>query len=387
MEINTRRNEIQQLAIANFKQSGEGILNIAMGVGKTKIGIDISKDYQKVLIVAPYVALLESWKEEFKKWNTSDSNVTYTTTASLKKYKGLEFDLIILDEIHLFSFNQLEKIPKSKKRLGLSGTISLNTAKFIKESIGLAVIFNYSLEAAIRDNVIADYRIKIVDVFLDDTEKYIQAGTKKNPFLTTEKKQYDYLTSNFNRLKFAEWNSIGEEAKKLRLAKMQVASKRSNLIYSCKSKLKAAKEIIEMFSNDRILIFSTLTESANYLSEFTHHSKSKVSYLQDFSDGKIDKLAVVNMANVGLNIKPLHKAVVHQFQSSPETAKQRIGRLLRLEYDNPDKVGEVWIVRAMNTTDEQWVKSALIDVPSSKIEYIHYNNLKHYGNNPASEKN
>ena len=168
---------------------------------------------------------------------------------------------------------------------------------------------------------------------------------------------------------------------------MQIASKRSKLIYSCKSKLKAAKEVIEKFNDDRILIFSTLTESANYLCEFTHHSKSKVSYLDDFSEGKIDKLAVVNMANVGLNIKPLHKAVVHQFQSSPETAKQRIGRLLRLEYDNPGKVGEVWIIRAMNTVDEQWVKSALVDVPSSKIQYIHYNNLKHYDNNQASAEN
>jgi len=386
MEINAKRDEIQKLAVQGFKECGEGILHIAMGVGKTKIGIDISKEYQKVLVVAPYVALLEFWKEEFKKWKISDSNVTYTTTASLKKYKDLEFDLVVLDEIHLFSFNQLEKIPKGK-RLGLSGTISLDTAKFIKETIGLSVIFNYSLEAAIRDNVIADYRIKIVDVFLDDTEKYIQAGTKKKPFLTTEKKQYDYLTSIFNKLKFAEWNSVGEEAKKLKLAKMQIASKRSKLIYSCKSKLKAAKEVIEKFNDDRILIFSTLTESANYLCEFTHHSKSKVSYLDSFSEGEIDKLAVVNMANVGLNIKPLHKAVVHQFQSSPETAKQRIGRLLRLEYNNPGKVGEVWIIRAMNTVDEQWVKSALVDVPSSKIQYIHYNNLKHYGNNQASAEN
>jgi superfamily II DNA or RNA helicase len=163
MEINAKRDEIQKLAVQGFKECGEGILHIAMGVGKTKIGIDISKEYQKVLVVAPYVALLESWKEEFKKWKISDSNVTYTTTASLKKYKDLEFDLVVLDEIHLFSFNQLEKIPKGK-RLGLSGTISLDTAKFIKETIGLSVIFNYSLEAAIRDNVIADYRIKIVDV-------------------------------------------------------------------------------------------------------------------------------------------------------------------------------------------------------------------------------
>jgi superfamily II DNA or RNA helicase len=386
MEVNTKRNEVQKLAIQAFKECREGILHIAMGVGKTKIGIDISKDYQKVLIVAPYVALLESWKEEYRKWNVSDLNVAYTTTASLKKYKDLEFDLIILDEIHLFSFNQLEKIPKGK-RLGLSGTISLDTAKYIKETIGLSVVFNYNLEAAIKDKVIADYRIKIVDVFLDDTEKYIQAGTKKKPFLTTERKQYDYLTSNFNKLKFAEWGSIGEQAKKLRLAKMQVASKRAKLIYSCKSKLKAAKEVIEKFNDDRILIFSTLTESANYLSEFTHHSKSRITSLQKFSEGKIDKLAVVNMVNVGLNIKPLHKAVVHQLQSSPETAKQRIGRLLRLEYDNPGKVGEIWIIRAMNTIDEQWVKSALTDIPSSKIEYIHYNNLKHYGDNQTSAEN
>lgn len=369
-----QRAEVQELAIQKFLEHKEGILHISMGVGKTKIGIDILDENSKTLIVAPYTSVLETWKEEFKKWNKSDKNATYTTTASLGKHTNKVFDLIILDEIHLYSVNQLSKIPDGPV-LGLSGTISENTKAFIKEQIDLNVIFDYTLEDAIRDGIIADYRIKVVEVMLDDKDKYVEGGTKAKPFLTTEKAQYDYLTKQFNSLKFAEWGAIGPAKKKYVMLKMQIASKRARLIYSCKSKLEAAKKVININDNSRLLIFTTLTESANQLSDYQFHSKSDKDNLELFSSGKIDKLAVVNMANVGLNIKPLNKAVVHQFQSSEETAQQRMGRLLRLEYNNPEKRAEIWVICLVGTVDEEWTKSALKNIPKSKIEYIHLKNL------------
>lgn len=373
---NVKRRLIQEQAVEIFKKHKKGILHISMGVGKTKIGIDIINNHDKVLVVAPYKSTLETWKDEFIKWNKSDKNVVYTTTASLKKYTQNKYDLIIADEIHLFSINQLTKLPAGNI-LGLSGTISPQTALIIEETIKLPIIFEYSLEDAILDKIIADYKIKILEVSLDDTEKYIQGGTKVKPFLTTEKAQYDYLTKQFNQLKFAEWNAIGADKKKYSVIKMQMASKRAKLIYSCKSKLIAASNVLDYFSNDRVLVFTTLTDSANQLCDFQYHSKSDKANLDKFSSGEIDKLAVVNMANVGLNIKPLNKAVVHQFQSSEETAQQRMGRLLRLEYNNPNKIAEIWVICAVNTVDEQWVNSALRDIPKHKIEYIHYKNFMH----------
>lgn len=369
-----QRHEVQYAARQTFLEHKEGILHISMGVGKTKIGIDILDESKKTLVAAPYKSVLETWKEEFKKWDKSDKNVTYTTTASLGKHTDKTFDLVILDEIHLFSENQLNKIPKGPV-LGLSGTISDNTKEFIREITGLEVIFNYTLENAIRDGIIADYKIKVVEVILDAKDKYVTGGTKLKPFLTTEQAQYDYLTKQFNQLKFAEWNAFGAQKKKYSMLKMQIASKRAKLIYSCKTKIEAAKKVINKHDESRLLIFTTLTESANQLSDYQYHSKADKDNLDLFSSGKIDKLAVVNMANVGLNIKPLNKAVVHQFQSSEETAQQRMGRLLRLEYNNPDKVAEVWVICLVNTVDEEWTKSALKNIPKNKIEYIHLKNL------------
>ncbi len=146
-------------------------------------------------------------------------------------------------------------------------------------------------------------------------------------------------------------------------------------MYSCRSKLNIAKKLINKFSEDRLLIFSTLTESANYLCENQYHSKADKANLDKFSSGIINQLAVVNMANTGLNIKPLHKAIVHQFQSSEETAQQRMGRLLRLEFNNPNKIAEIWVTVCENTVDEDWVKNALINIPESKIQYVNYKTI------------
>lgn len=376
MTINEKKNLVQlEAGKAIIANNFRGLLHISMGVGKTKTAIDLIDSSFKVLVAAPYTSVLETWKEEFIKWNKSDSNVTYTTTASLGKHQKTQFDLVILDEIHLFSVNQLNKIPVSKRLIGLSGTLSANTKALVKEILNLNVVFYYPIEQAIADGIISDYRIKIVEVTLDDTEKYIPGGTKIKPFLTTEKAYYDYLTKQFNQIKFAEWGAIGADKKKYSLIKMQFASKRAKLIYGCKTKLEAAAKVIEKNKNNRILVFTTLTDSANQLCSYQYHSKADKKNLEKFSNGEIDQLAVVNMANVGLNIKPLHTAIVHQFQSSEETAQQRMGRVLRLEYDNPNKMAEIWVICLLNTVDEQWVKSALQSIPTSKIEYVHYKNL------------
>jgi len=380
MTINEKREIIQKKALDILKANNyRGILYISMGVGKTKIAIDAINDNEKVLIVAPYKSVLDNWKKEFKLWNKSSKNVIYCTTASLTKYLSKTYDLIILDEIHLYSNNQLSKIalnrPFNFKLIGLSGTLSDSTKFTISQYLNLNVVFTYTMEEAIKDNIITDYKIKVVNVNIDNNEKYIIGGTKLKPFLTTEKNQYDYLTQQFTNFKNQEFNAPYAEKRKYSSIKMMYASKRANLIYSCKSKLKAAEKIINLNSDSRNLIFTTLTESANKLCKHQYHSKADKNNLEKFSNGEINQLAVVNMANVGLNIKPLHKAIVHQFQSSEETAQQRLGRVIRLEYNNPSKIAEIWVVCLVNTVDELWVKSALNVIPNNKIEYIDYNNL------------
>lgn len=375
MSINLKRDEIQKQALAAFEKSKSGVLHISMGVGKTLIGIRAAKNKKAVLIVCPYTSNIKTWKEEYKLWLFSDKHVTYTTTKSLKKYSLNKYDLVICDEIHLFSESQLLAIPNAPI-LGLSGTLSNKTRLLLKTVKNLDVIYDYPLEQAVNDGIITDYKISIVKVPLDSTNAYIDGGSKFKPFKTTELNQYQYLTKKFEELKIAEAFSLtSNERSKYRKIKLSIASKRARLLYSCKSKLNIAKKLINKFSEDRLLVFSTLTESANYLCENQYHSKADKANLDRFSSGIINQLAVVNMANTGLNIKPLHKAIVHQFQSSEETAQQRMGRLLRLEYNNPNKVAEIWVTVCENTVDEDWVKNALINIPESKIQYVDYRTI------------
>lgn len=360
-----KRTEIQKLLTDSvIFNKFQGLFLAAPRVGKSKPILDAFKtlsEETKILISVPFDSILNSWNEEIIKWSYPHKNITIINQRSLSKVKIDEYDLLCIDEVHTLSPTQIQIINGLKiKYFGITGSLSDDTYKELRINLNLYIKFNYTLEEAIKDKIISDYKINIITCNLDDTDKYIIGGTKKNPFLTTELKHYQYLTKQFERFRILAWNDP-----KFNNVKMNFARLRSQLLYTCKTKLEVAKKLIN--KKNRVLIFTTLTDTADKLSKYSYHSKSAEDNLTKFCNEEIDELVVVNMVSMGITIKNLKYAICHQLQSSEELAVQKLLRTMNFDLGRD---AEIDIVVANNTVDSIWCDKALKGFDTEKIKYI-----------------
>ena len=106
MIVNTR-DELQEKFANMFIADGyRSILLLTPRFGKIYTSINILETLPPditILVSYPDVVTKKSWKDDFKKRQYDDSNVTYTTHRSLSKFVNNTYGIIIIDEIHLLS--------------------------------------------------------------------------------------------------------------------------------------------------------------------------------------------------------------------------------------------------------------------------------------------
>ncbi len=189
-----------------------GILNLCPRFGKIRTTISIlnrMKSNCNILIAYPDNKIKQSWIEEFEEMSYVNNNITYTTHRSLHKQSGTEFDIVVIDEIHLLSEAQIgvcvDLFSQNDNILGLTGTLSKWTKRTLKEELGISVIANYPINKAIDEGVIADYQINVIKVPLDNTT-FNEYGKKK--IKKTELQQFKYLSGVINKMMYSGGNSM-----------------------------------------------------------------------------------------------------------------------------------------------------------------------------------
>ena len=337
-----------------------GILNLCPRFGKIRTSIHALAKLkpESILIAYPDNKIKESWQADFEELGFDDSIVTYTTHLSLKKLVDNEYDIIIIDEIHLLSEAQIEAcqdlFSNNACILGLTGTLSSWTERTLEEELDLHVIATYPIEKAIEEGVIVDYEIHVIRVPLDNITLQDYKGKKK-----TEKKQFDALTWVINKLQ-----NSGSDTMFMRLARMR-------LIQSSLAKVKATKALLEKHADERVLVFCGVTKIADNLGIPSYHSKSKEKQLfEDFAEGKGNHLAVVKIGNTGVTYKPLDKVIINYFDSNAENLAQKINRCMAMEYNTPDKKAHIYIVSTTEPTELKWLSKALEFFDKNKIKYV-----------------
>jgi superfamily II DNA or RNA helicase len=343
-----------------------GILYLCPRFGKIKTSINCLRHFKnpKVLIIYPIETIKTSWIEDFNKWEYQEAEVTYVTTASLWKFAETpeKFDVIIADEIHAFSYANLQELKKlidfgNKVVLALSGTISIATEQEVYNETGLSVLAEYPIEQAIKEKVITDYEITVIMTELDAKIQHCKMY-KASKSLLTEKQAYFAITKKIEDIS----SNLGDPGL-LRIQRMHIL-KRSV------AKLEMTKRLIDRFKEERILVFCGLTDIANSLGIPVYHSKNKDKKLkQDFCAGVGNHLATVDMFEAGVTVKPINRAIINSFDSNPENLSQRISRLTGFEYDNPDKKAKVYII-CTDTVEKRWLSKALEFFDQSKVKYV-----------------
>lgn len=358
--MNLRDKRQQEFADAWIKAGKFGILNLCPRFGKIRTTINILEKIKpkSILIAYPDNKIKDSWKADFEYRGYNDDHVTYTTHLSLKKYTEESFDLVVIDEIHLLSEAQIEAakelLEHNHQVLGLTGTLSSWTEETLSEELDLAVIAEYPIEQAIKEGVIVDYEIIVKLVPLDNTRKQNYKGK-----IRTEKAQFDAYTWGINQSE-----REGKNTMFLRLARMRI-------IQNSIAKLECTKRILEKFKHERILVFCGITKIADSLGIPSFHSKKgEKDMFEKFAAGEGNHMAVVKIGNTGVTYKPLNKVIINYFDSNAENLAQKINRCMAMEYDNPDKKAQIYIICSTEDVEAKWLKKALEFFDDKKIKYI-----------------
>ena len=360
------RDERQKEFADVWLQKRWGILNLCPRFGKIYTTINILEKMNSdisIIIAYPDVKIKDSWEQDLQTRGYNNSNITYTTHLSLHKHRHDEFDVVIIDEIHLLSDAQVEVCEEmfetNKQVLGLTGTLSAWTESDLWERLRLPVIANYSIRQAIDEGVIVDYQITVLRVPLDNRRAITIKGKTR-----TEKKHFDACSWVIDRLEEQGKNTMHLRLKRMRIIQGSIA------------KLQMTKAILNKYKQERILVFCGTTDTADSLGIPSHHSKSPDKEgFKKFAEGEGNHMAVVKIGNTGVTYKPLNKVILNYFDSNAENLAQKVNRCMAMEYNNPDKKAMIYIISTNEPIEQKWLNNALEFFDKDKITFVNIDRI------------
>ncbi len=359
----SKRELIQEEALSAVRNLHRCSLGISMGVGKTLIGLrHMSEQYtlghRKFLVVAPKLAIFQSWKDDAAKFGLEYllDCITFTSYRSLEK-QPQDYDVIYLDECHSLLYTHdfyLSMYPG--KILGLTGTPPRfkNSEKGEMVQKYAPVVYTYITDDAVEDRILNDYKIIVHYLPLSEARTHKVAKKAGGFFYTSEKDNYKYWSERIVGTFSPKQQQI------FRIMRMQA-------LMQFASKERYAKQLLEMI-DEKCIVFCNNTEQADRICSHSYHSKNPQSEfnLEAFKAGEIEELSCVMQLNEGVNIPNLKYGIILHAYSNERKSSQRLGRLLRL---SPDQKAIVHVLVYENTVDAEWVQDALRDLDPEKIVY------------------
>ena len=381
--VNTVRGIVQEEAKqAVIDNGGTGMIAMATGSGKSRVAVELAKHYaapslfayKEIAVIVPTEKLRdENWKEEFYKWGAAVewSAVTGLCYASGSKIVNRDFGLAILDEGHnITELSSAFFINNNVKRTVLLTATPPEdkVKKQILSDLDINLVYELTLDQAVRLGFVAPYKITVVSVALDNTTKNIPGGTKLKPFMTTESAAYAYHCKAIQQAMFDKTPSGRKRHQFAILRRMQ-------FIYKIPSKTEVIKFLLEKVipQDDRSLIFCGSIEQAEAVCPNRYHSKSGDKAYNAFKSEEINRLSCVKAINEGHNFPGVDSGIVGQLNSKEKDLVQRIGRLIRYR---PGHEAHLYIVVSESTQDEKWLENAVENLDQSKIEYVRFINFK-----------
>jgi superfamily II DNA or RNA helicase len=378
--VNKVREKVQNEAIQAVVNNNGGMVAMATGSGKSRVAVELAKyyfnprnDHHAALLVPTEKLRDENWKEEFEKWEASNiwKHTERLCYASASKVKGYDFPLTILDEGH----NITELSSEFFLNNNVDRTVLLTATpptdmikKQILSDLDIRLVYELTLDQAVRLGFVAPYKITVITVPLDNVTKNIPGGNKANPFMTTEAACYAYWNKRVQSC-MGDQSAVGKA--KLKFAILG----RMQFIYKIPSKTQVIKFLLDKVipKEDRTIIFCGNIEQAEEVCPTWYHSKSSDVAYKAFKNESINRLSCVKAVNEGHNFPGVDSGIIGQLNSKEKDLVQRIGRLIRFR---PGHEAHLYIVVSEGTQDEKWLETATENLDQSKIEYIRIDNFK-----------
>ena len=363
--------EHQDKAVDCFLEKEHGILAMATGTGKTITAIKImtklfeDNRIKRVVITMYGNDLLDQWAKQMReKFSDKQIYCHYNSQKAMNKFimhpdnsillisrdannlvKLLDVldkapgnykndTLFLFDEVHGAGSGSLVenlagRISPYRYRLGLSATPEReyddDGNDFLLNEIG-EVIFEFSLQDAIRKGILCEFNYIPLPYELTEAEKQ-----KKKKIIAA-----------FNTKK-----ENGEDVDESELyTQLSLVNKTAiNKIDGFESFISEHPELLEksiifvQTMDYGLLLQPVLTKYTNKY--HTYYADDEKINLENFADGKIDCLLTCKKVSEGIDISSVTNIFLFASDRSRLVTTQRIGRALRLDKNNPDKVANV----------------------------------------------
>lgn len=376
----------QTKAFKSYVKSGRvGSIIAGTGFGKTRVGVyavveALNDSELDAIVLVPFEHLKDNFKEEMRKTKQEKyiDRVEFYCYASVKKLISdpKKYSVLVCDEIHLGLTDpciELYNTDKFERKMFLTATLPEDPLYRARLQSIAPPVYEITIDECVAKGLIAPYKIKCVAVDLTVGEKSQYKTVNANFGYWKGKLGFDAF--NMAQTVLANKGKYGNEMVQAALGFYRAIRQRKTIVDHAKNKIKLA----QLFANStdgRILVFggdNTFTDSLadSIDGSVVYHSKKtkkvKDAALSDFKSGKSRVLCSTKALNQGLDIPNAQIGLICGLTSKALTMIQRVGRLVRIDPDNPDKVGSVVILYVKDSQEEKWLKNALSTTNPSNI--------------------
>jgi superfamily II DNA or RNA helicase len=373
------REDITKLALSKIDKAKYLILELATGVGKSRIAINLINHICErvfkndgtcadILIVVAKTVHKKTWEDEINKWGGIKSDhITIECYESLKKYKNAHFDVVILDELQHLSDNRLDildTINIYEACIGLSATIKKEMGDFFIRNYN-AQIIKCGLREAIENDILPEPTIYLLPIELDTKKAVFKIKKFGKEIITTQRGYYNDLSS------LVEWyKNKYLNTRNLRIKNLWLSTAGKRLKWLSEQKESIVLNILKSLKDYRTLTFCSSIEQSERLGKYNITSKNKESIknLELFNNSKIKHITAVNILNECANLYNCRIGIFCNLNSSEIIVKQRNGRLLR------HKSPIIIIPYYKNTREEELITKMLEEYNKDSVKII--NNIK-----------
>lgn len=346
------KDEVQAQLVKFYKRYQFIYALITMGGGKTKGSLDAIRslysyvDRVKGIIIVHNVKSRETtWPAEiaeYHPWLLEEircKRVHIVHRKDVHKIKHITFDWVIWDETQEYKVMDQAFFKQNavKSLILMSGTKHDNPKieEHLRSIVGGNVL-EISTEQGIDEELINDYRVKIIDITMSPSNSDLYMAKCKS----LENSKY-----------------VNPELHKM------LVGMRMNLIYNSTDKFNAIRLFNKALVDKRRLIFTTTKEECKELSKHVYYSGSSEKDLKAFIQGTINDLATIRQLKTGSNIKDFDHLLCKQINQKQSNFMQILGRLFRLPIG---QIGNIYLFCLYETQDYAWMDRALREIPSIK---------------------
>lgn len=362
-----------------------GSIIAGTGFGKTRVGLfavveALNNSDLDALVLVPFEHLKDNFKEEMRKTGQEKyiDRIQFYCYASVKKLLDSpdKYCVVVCDEIHLgltdpcFEFYNTDKF---EKMMFLTATLPEDPLYRARLQRVAPPVYTITIDECVAKGLIAPYKIKCVALELTKEEKAQYKTVNANFGYWKGKLGFDAF--NMAQAVLANKSKYGNEMMQAALGFYRAIRQRKTIVDHAKNKIKLA----QLFANStdgRILVFGGDNAFTDSLADsidgsVVYHSKKtkkvKDAALKDFKNGDAKVLCSTKALNQGLDIPNAQIGLICGLTSKALTMIQRVGRLVRIDPDDPEKVGSIVILYVQNSQEEKWLRNALKTTDSSNV--------------------